>query len=130
MKITHFSMAVINTVIILLIPSILKIYRVSDETAKIASSLMFYHCILSTFFWPPSFTLPNALRAASDVKYTMWISMVSMWTWRIGLSYLLAIPMKMGVLGVWIAMTVDWVFRAACFIYRFVKEKYRTVSSV
>jgi len=91
---------------------------------------MFYHCILSTFFWPPSFTLPNALRAASDVKYTMWISMVSMWTWRIGLSYLLAIPMKMGVLGVWIAMTVDWVFRAACFIYRFVKEKYRTVSSV
>ncbi|CRZ33704.1 putative MATE family efflux protein [Herbinix hemicellulosilytica] len=130
MKITHLSMAVINAVIILLIPSILRIYQVSDETSKIASSLMLYHCILSTFFWPPSFTLPNALRAAGDVKYTMWISISSMWVWRIGLSYLLAIPMKMGVLGVWIAMTVDWVFRASCFIYRFEKEKYRTVSSL
>lgn len=130
LKITHLSMALTNSIIILLIPSILKIYRVSDETAKIASSLMMYHCILSTFIWPPSFTLPNALRAASDVKYTMWVSIISMWLWRIGLSYFLAITMRIGVLGVWIAMTVDWMFRTVCFLYRFLKEKYRTISTV
>lgn len=130
MKLVHFIMAGINIIIILLIPSILKIYNVSAETADIASKLMLYHCILSTFFWPPSFTLPNALRAASDVKFTMWTSMISMWVWRIGFSYVLAIWLNIGVLGVWIAMTIDWVFRSACFIYRFHKEKYRTISSV
>lgn len=130
MRITHLIMAVLNVIIILLIPSILKIYQVSDVTAEIASTLMLYHSILATFFWPTSFTLPNALRATGDVKFTMWVSMLSMWIWRIGLSYVLAILLNMGVLGVWIAMTIDWVFRSACFIYRFRKEKYRTISSV
>ena len=111
MKITHLVMAGLNILIIFLIPVILKLYKVSDVTADIASTLMLYHCILSTFFWPPSFSLPNALRAASDVKFTMWVSMFSMWMWRIGFSYILAIVFDMGVLGVWIAMTIDWVFR-------------------
>lgn len=130
MKITHLVMAGLNILIIFLIPVILKLYKVSDVTADIASTLMLYHCILSTFFWPPSFSLPNALRAASDVKFTMWVSMFSMWMWRIGFSYILAIVFDMGVLGVWIAMTIDWVFRSACFIYRFKKEKYRKFTSI
>lgn len=130
MKITHLIMAGINIVIIFLIPIILKIYQVSDVTAELASTLMLYHCILSTIFWPPSFTLPNALRAAGDVKYTMWVSMISMWVWRIGLSYILAIVFEIGVFGVWIAMTIDWVCRTSCFLYRFLKEKYRTISSI
>ena len=129
MKITHLVMAGLNILIIFLIPVILKLYKVSDVTADIASTLMLYHCILSTFFWPPSFSLPNALRAASDVKFTMWVSMFSMWMWRIGFSYI-SIVFDMGVLGVWIAMTIDWVFRSACFIYRFKKEKYRKFTSI
>ena len=130
MLMTHVTMAVLNVIIIILIPVIIKIYRVSDTTAEIASALMLYHSILASFFWPPSFALPNALRAAGDVKYTMWVSMVSMWVWRIALSYILAIMFDIGVFGVWIAMTVDWVFRSICFVYRLHKEKYRTVSSM
>lgn len=130
MKITHIIMAGINLIIIFLIPSILKIYQVSEGTAELASTLMLYHCILATFFWPPSFSLPNALRAAGEVKFTMWVSMISMWVWRIGFSYVLAILFDIGVFGVWIAMTIDWVFRTICFVYRFQKEKYRTISSI
>jgi len=128
MRITHICMAGINAAIILLIPAILKIYDVSETTSEIASTLMLYHAILSTIIWPPAFTLPNALRAANDVKFTMWISIISMWTWRIGFSYFLVNALHMGVLGVWIAMTIDWLFRAIAFIYRFRKEKYRTIS--
>ncbi|NLL00019.1 MAG: MATE family efflux transporter [Clostridiales bacterium] len=130
MKATHIIMAGINIVIIFLIPYILKIYQVSDLTADLASTLMIYHCILATIFWPPSFALPNALRAAGDVKYTMWVSMISMWVWRIGFSYILAIVFEVGVFGVWIAMTIDWLCRTACFVYRFYKEKYRAISSI
>jgi putative MATE family efflux protein len=130
MKMTHLIMGGINIIIIFLIPSILKIYQVSDVTAEIASTLMLYHCILATFFWPTSFALPNALRAAGDVKFTMWVSMISMWVWRIGFSYVLAILFDVGLLGVWIAMSIDWVFRTICFVYRFRKEKYRTISTI
>lgn len=130
MKAIHIIMIGINIVIIFLIPSILKIYNISAETGEIASILMFYHCILAIFFWPPSFSLPNALRAAGDVKFTMWVSMISMWVWRIGFSYILGVVFDLGVFGVWIAMTIDWIFRGSCFVYRFIKEKYRTIATL
>lgn len=130
MKLTHIIMAVLNAVLILAIPLILRIYNLSDETSQIARSLMIYHCILAALIWPLSFTLPNALRAANDVKYTMYISMASMWVWRIALSYVLAITLGLGVLGVWIAMTIDWFCRSICFVLRFKKAKYKDMSLI
>jgi putative MATE family efflux protein len=130
LKVAIIIMSGLNGILIFLIPLILKLYNVSDETAEIATQLMIYHCILASVIWPISFALPNALRAANDVKFTMWISMISMWVWRIGFSYVLAIFFHMGVLGVWIAMTIDWVFRSICFILRLRKEKYRGMSII
>ena len=74
---------------------------------------------MGIIFWPASFTLPNALRAAGDAKFTMIVSMASMWACRIGLSFLLGITFDTGVQGVWIAMTIDWIFRAVIFVWRF-----------
>lgn len=129
-KVTMLIMGVLNTVIILLVPVILKLYNLSEGTGEIASSLIIYHCILSTFLWPLAFALPNALRAANDVKYTMWVSIISMWVWRIGFSYVLAIIFRMGVMGVWVAMTIDWVCRAICFVTRLNKEKFRNFTII
>jgi putative MATE family efflux protein len=130
MRFAYICMAVINMLLIFGIPLILNLYGLTEQTAEIASVLMIYHCILATLIWPLSFTLPNALRAANDVKFTMWISMISMWIWRIGFSYVLAITFDLGVLGVWIAMTIDWLFRSVFFVIRFMKEKYRNLSVI
>ncbi|MDF2485163.1 MAG: putative rane protein [Herbinix sp.] len=130
MKIAHICMAIINVFLIFMIPVILKLYGLTEGTAKIASDLMIYHCILATFLWPLSFALPNALRAANDVKFTMWISMISMWVWRIGFSYVLVVLFDAGVLGVWIAMTIDWLFRSVFFVTRLMKEKYRSITMI
>jgi Na+-driven multidrug efflux pump len=130
MKLTYIIMAGLNLVLFFMTPLILLVYNLSDQTSHLTWQLMAYHCILSTLIWPPSFALPNALRAANDVKFTMVISMLSMWIWRIGFSYILAILFHMGVLGVWIAMTIDWLFRSVCFITRFRKEKYRSIPMI
>ena len=130
MKTAYIFMGIINVSIIIMMPLILKLYNLSDETYHITYQLLFYHCILATLIWSSSFALPNALRAANDVKYTMWVSIVSMWVWRIGFSYVLAIIFHMGILGIWIAMTIDWFFRSICFVVRFRKEKFRTMSVI
>lgn len=130
LKMAYLFMGALNLVIVFLIPLILKLYGISDEAATIASGLMIFHCILASLFWPSSFALPNALRAASDVKYTMWVSLVSMWVWRIGLSVVLSVVFDFGVFGVWMAMVVDWIFRSICFFVRFHKEKYRSIGQV
>ncbi len=130
MRFAYICMAIINLILIFSVPLILNLYGLTEQTAKIASELMIYHCILAALIWPLSFTLPNALRAANDVKYTMWVSMISMWVWRIGFSYVLAIIFDLGVLGVWIAMTIDWLFRSIFFVTRFRKEKYRNLTII
>lgn len=41
-----------------------------------------YHAIMVAFFWILSFCLPNTLRAAGDVVWTMVIAGISMWVFR------------------------------------------------
>ena len=73
-----------------------------------------------------AFVLPNALRAANDVKFTMTVSVLSMAVWRLGFSYMLGVQMGYGAVGVWIAMVIDWICRAVCFIWRFKSGIWRT----
>ena len=84
---------------------------------------------MGILIWPAAFVLPNALRAANDVKFTMIVSIASMACWRVGFSYIIGVRMGMGAIGVWIAMVVDWVCRVTCFVTRFRsgvwKEKYK-----
>ena len=73
-----------------------------------------------------SFVLPNALRAANDVKFTMVVSVLSMAVWRLGFSYLLCVKMGWGAVGVWIAMVIDWVCRVICFVARMKSGAWKT----
>ena len=67
---------------------------------------------------PLAFTMPNALRAAGDVRVPMAVSIVSMVTVRVGGSYLLGLHFGLGAIGVWIAMVGDWIVRVICFVLR------------
>jgi putative MATE family efflux protein len=125
MKLTHLTVFIVSLTIVLFREPIISIYQISPATASIALQLIIYHSICSVIIWPPSFALPNALRAANDVKFTMYVAIASMWIWRIVLSYILAKTFGLGVLGVWIAMTVDWLFRAICFLARFISGKWK-----
>lgn len=125
MKAVYIIMAALNVLIVFLIPAIIRIYDVSNETAKLSAELLTYHCIMASLLWPVAFALPNALRAANDVKFTMIVSIASMWIWRIGFSYILTLVFDFGAMGVYIAMTIDWVCRSIFFVTRFHREGYR-----
>ncbi len=130
MRFAYIAVAIFNLAIVFALPAIMNMYGVSEQTADLATNLMIYYCILSTLIWPLSFALPNALRAANDVRFTMWISMISMWVWRIAFSYVLAITFGMGLLGIWIAMTIDWLFRSIFFVIRFLQGKYKNMPMI
>ena len=70
--------------------------------------------------------LSNGLRAAGDVKFTMYVSVVSTVAVRLFLSYLLGITLQMGVIGIALAMVCDWMVRAVLFIWRERTGKWKT----
>ena len=123
-KLNYIILAVICTVLAIFAAPVVGIYHLSEATSAVTVELLVLHsfCMI---IWPLSFTLPNALRAAADVKFTMCVSVFSMWVFRIGCSYLLVKGFGMGVNGIWIAMFVDWVFRAILFVARFVSGRWK-----
>lgn len=124
MKITYAAMSVTNLVIIAGIPVINMAYQLSKETAAVAADILIFHSLCAIFIWPLSFTLPNTLRAASDAKFTMMISLLSMWFCRIVFGFLFGKYMGMGVFGTWVAMILDWCVRSVLFIVRYVRGKW------
>ena len=122
----YISMGIFNGGILLFLKPLVGIYALSGETMALAILLVQIHAGSGLFLWPASFVLPNALRAANDVKFTMVVSVLSMAIWRLGFSYLLCVRMGWGAVGVWIAMVIDWVCRVICFVARMKSGAWKT----
>lgn len=125
MKITITALAFTNLFIFVLAPQIFTLYNLTPETKELALTLIRYYNVMCIVFWPLSFTMANPLRAAGDVKFTMVIAIISMWVWRVGFSYILGNTFGLGVFGVWVAMTMDWIFRGLAFTIRFLKGGWK-----
>lgn len=123
-KFTYQITAAANSVILLALPLILNIYSLSPEAWRFAFILVCIHDGCAIVLWPTSFTLPNALRASGDVKFTMVISVASMFIFRIGFSVVLGIYFGLGAIGVWIAMVLDWICRVSFYSFRFRSRKW------
>lgn len=117
--ITYAATALVNIPILLGLEPILSLYGLGAETTGLAKILVFIHNGLAMFLWPMSFTFPNMLRACNDVRYPMVMSILSMFVFRVGLSYILGAQFGLGAVGVWIAMIVDWIFRIISFVGRY-----------
>lgn len=59
--------------------------------------------------YPLAFVPLSAFRAAGDLKYPLFLSVGSMFVFRVGLSYLLALVFHMGLMSVWLGFFADWV---------------------
>ncbi|MCH5341798.1 MAG: MATE family efflux transporter [Acetatifactor sp.] len=124
MKLAELCLIVISVLIVMGAGWIISFYHLSPEAAELARQVITYHAVMAVFAWLLSFSLPNTFRAAGDVVLPMGVAIASMWIFRLAFAYLLGIYMGLGLMGVWIAMTIDWVFRGICFAVRFKGHKW------
>jgi putative MATE family efflux protein len=60
----------------------------------------------------------SALRAAGDVKFPVYIGILSMWGVSVTVSYILGIHFGLGLVGVWIALILDEWLRGVIMLWR------------
>jgi putative MATE family efflux protein len=126
MKITYITLFIISALIYIFMEPLISLFNLSSEAHDMAKTFLQVHCISMAIGWPMSFALPNALRAAGDARYVMIVASVSMWTVRVSAAYLLAFPLGLGPLGVWIAMGADFISRGTCYLVRWLGGKWQT----
>ena len=127
-KTAYLCMGVSIVLVYFSLPFFLRLYNVSAEAERYARQVIWMHGFFAMLFWPLSFTLPQALRAAGDTRFTMVVSSVSMWTMRVGFGILLGRYLGFGVVGIWMAMFVDWCLRIALFLPRYLGHRWETMA--
>ena len=115
-----------NILLVIAIPLTLKVYHCSPETASLTIPILLIHGISSIILWPPAFMLNISMRSAGDSQFAMWIASVSMWLCRVAGAYILVKVFNTGVVGIWVAWIIDWIFRCAFFVPRYLGHKWET----
>lgn len=64
------------------------------------------------------------LRSAGYVFRSMLIDAGSIWLFQCGFGYLLGIRLGFGIVGIWMAQTIDEWFRGVCALYLWTKKKW------
>ena len=125
LKITLAMSVVWNVLSLAATPLFMKAYALAPETKHLVYELVVIHNLFNALAFPFSGALSNGLRAAGDVKFTMYVSLLSTILGRLVLSYILGITCGLGVIGIALAMAADWCIRAVLFWARFKKGTWK-----
>ena len=132
----YVMMWLVIGVTLIFIRPIMSAYGVSADAVEMTIKLVLYHSIMAAAIYPLGFLLPSTFRAASDVKFTLYVSMISMWCLRVALAYFLALEsvtifnvitipgLGMGIIGVWVAMFLDWILRSTLYLIRYARGRW------
>ena len=95
-------------------------YTDEAEVVEVILNLVFINAIMMPV-WAASWVLPAAFKGAKDAKFTMYISIASMWGGRIVLGYIFGIYLEFGIYGIWAGMFADWWIRGSIFYLRMMR---------
>jgi len=116
---------VFNVAGILFSEQLVRLFGGSEETYRIAAQMVRIYSYFAIPFYMVSFPLAELLRGAGDTNFTMWVSIFAMFVVRIGFGYVLGTICGLGAVGLYIAMGINWVVRAGCFVWRYFSGKWQ-----
>ena len=124
-RLTLVLASIWNIMVMALTPVLLPLYDLSSETKHLILIIVAIHNLFSATVQPFSGPLSAGLRAAGDVKFTMWASIFCTVVCRTILSFILAKWLGLGVIGIALAMVLDWCIKAVMDVWRFRNGKWK-----
>jgi putative MATE family efflux protein len=121
---SSMSFVVMGLIILPLFNPLIALFDPPAEIVDDIFLILLVNTLVQIPLWAISFITPSALRAAGDAKYTSVVSMLTMWLFRVVMGYVLGVVFGWGVLGVWIAMDLEWGVRGIIFLKRFYGTKW------
>ncbi|MDD6160933.1 MAG: hypothetical protein PUB51_07375, partial [Oscillospiraceae bacterium] len=122
--ISEAVLVVMSAVAVALTPLVTRLSGMAPENAAFTLRLMIFIAAYKSVLWVTAFTLPNAMRAAGDVRFSATVSALSMWIFRVGGSVVLCRVFHMGLYGVWTSWGLDWLCRTVIYLVRYFRGSW------
>ena len=94
------------------------------ESAKMCLYMVGWITVVKPIVWTLAFIPAYGMRAAGDVRFSMILSCISMWAFRVTLCIYLCRVHGFGPIAVWIGMFTDWTIRGIVFTFRFMGRRW------
>lgn len=94
------------------------------ESAKMCLYMVGWITVVKPIVWTLAFIPAYGMRAAGDVRFSMILSCISMWAFRVTLCIYLCRVHSFGPIAVWIGMFTDWTIRGIVFTFRFMGRRW------
>lgn len=127
--IATLSSLLISTLTLIFIEPIMSIFTTNHEVIEIARIVFVVDIVLEAAR-SINMVMVSGLNATGDVKYPLVCSLIVLWVISLPFSYGLAIWLKMGLVGVWVAYAIDEVLRSILMIYRWRSGVWRSKSTI
>ena len=119
-----------NAFVLLLMPLILPLYDISDETRRLVWIIVIIHNIFSGTVQTFANPLSSGLRAAGEIRFTMYTSIFCTVILRVILSVILGLWLNLGVIGIALAMVMDWCVKALMMVLRYRTGKWKSLKVI
>ena len=120
----------VNLAMALLAGPILSLYALSEAGRAAGAQVLLVYALVSVPLWTPALGLPFILRSAGDARFTMAVSVITMLLLRVGACWIYVNALRLGLMGVWLAMFTDWAARSVLFGHRFISGKWLNHSCI
>ena len=99
------------------------------EIVKLCSIVMFIEIFLE-IGRAVNICLVRGLQTTGDVMFPTILAVIFCWVVAVIGSYILGVQLGLGIVGVWISMTIDEAIRAVIFLVRWFKGKWKKLDLV
>ena len=121
---TVLIMTLSSALILILLKSLTGTMTDIPDVQKQVYTVAVSYCIMIPVFWTLGFVTPSILRSSGDGKFTSVVCISAMVLMRITTGYLLAVVLRVGIIGIWLSMYADWIIRVSFFYPRFKSGKW------
>ncbi len=125
LRMAQLGSMVVNFTVLISLPFALNLYALSPEARHYVTVLVTIHTIWTILLGTTSGPLPSAIRAAGDIRFTLLMSVCSLLIGRLFFSFVFALWLDFGIVGMWLAMGTHWSMNSFPALWRFRSGKWR-----
>ena len=119
-------MCAVGIIFFFLAPYLAQLFTANKEIQRYVVSVLRIIALFQPFL-SLTMVVSSALQGAGDTKFPMYSTLIGIWGIRVVFGYIFSITFKFGLIGIWLAYSLDITIRGIILLLRFLKGSWKDI---